>query len=109
MELYGLRVERWIQDCRVPFLHPLTVLNGRILRPRYFLVGVPQSLQMAHYGSLEVLEQINSRIRMMVLTGLHPLLGMRYLHRSASHSLGMARNGSLEVLEQIGLRIHLTG
>jgi hypothetical protein len=109
MKLYGLRVQWWIQDYRLPFLHPLTVLNGQILRLTYFLVGVAQSQQMELYGSLEGLEQIAWHIPMMVLTGLRRLLGMRCLHLTVSQSLGTAQNGSLVAREQISWRIRPMG
>jgi hypothetical protein len=108
-EQYGLRARTVFQALQAPFLHPLTVLNGRILRPRYFLVGVPQSHGTAAYGSLEAMEQMCLRILMMVLTGLRRLLEMRCLQLAVTQSLGMARNGSLEVKEQISWRIRLMG
>jgi hypothetical protein len=59
------------------------------------------------YGSLEALEQINSHILTMVLTGFPLLLETQYLHQvtHAEHSPGMEHDGWLEVMEQIGSRI----
>jgi hypothetical protein len=41
-------------------------------------VNVTHSLQMGHYGWLEVKETIASRIHPMESTGMRPLLEMRY-------------------------------
>jgi hypothetical protein len=109
MDLYGLRARTVFQALQAPFLHPLTVLNGRILRPRYFLVGVAQSHGMEHYGWLEAMEQIHSRIHRMESTGLRPLLEMRCLQLAVPHSLGTEQNGSLVAREQISWRIRLMG
>jgi hypothetical protein len=61
---------------------------------------------MAHYGSLEGLEKINSRIHPMESTGLRRVLEVSFLQLTVSQWHGMERNGSLEAQEQIDSRIH---
>jgi hypothetical protein len=46
-------------------------------------LNVTHSLQMVHYGLLEVKETIASRIHPMESTGMRPLLGTRYFQTHA--------------------------
>jgi hypothetical protein len=112
MDLYGSLVSQLLRRLVLQGQLSLPlwmVLNGRIVPLRYFLLGVPQSHGTAAYGSLEVLEQIHSRIHRMVLAGLRRLLGMGCLQGHATQSLQMERNGSREEMEQINWRIPLMG
>jgi hypothetical protein len=73
---------------------------------KYLQARVLQSHGMAKSGSLEEMEQIGLRIRLMESDGLRQLLETRVSQPTAMQSRGMEHDGSLEVKEQVSSRIH---